>query len=244
MVLNIGLNWALIYGNLGAPAMGVRGDAFASTIASAIALFALFACFLARVGRGATGAWGRSAACPLRYGPPSGLNWFFEFAAFIFLVNVVVAGFGTTSLAALMGVMQINTIAFMPTFGVASAGAILVGQTIGRREHDLVPRTVRLTLSTAATWQGFVGASYFIAPALLLSPFADPDADTSDFLDVGARMLMLSVRLLGGGDVVAVLWIVAYIAALAVALLLRFRSGAWRRLDLAGDAIPELDEPR
>lgn len=225
----------------------------------------------------------------LRYGLPSGLNWFFEFAAFMFFVNVVVAGFGTTSLAALMGVMQINTIAFMPTFGVASAGAILVGQTIGRREHDLVPRTVRLTLSTAATWQGFVGASYFIAPALLLSPFADPDADTSDFLDVGARMLMLSaawqvfdaaantlsealraagdtafcmwariliawlffvpgvlvsVRLLGGGDVVAVLWIVAYIAALAVALLLRFRSGAWRRLDLAGDAIPELDEPR
>jgi MATE family multidrug resistance protein len=42
----------------------------------------------------------------------------------------------------------------------------------------------------------------------------------------------ISVRILGGGDTVAVGWFVFYLFALALALLLRFRSGAWRRIEL------------
>jgi MATE family multidrug resistance protein len=42
----------------------------------------------------------------------------------------------------------------------------------------------------------------------------------------------ISVRLLGGGDAVAVGWFVAYLALLAGVLLARFRSGAWRRIVL------------
>jgi MATE family multidrug resistance protein len=42
----------------------------------------------------------------------------------------------------------------------------------------------------------------------------------------------ISVRTLGGGDLVAVGWLFAYIAVLAGALWLRFRSGAWRRIEL------------
>jgi MATE family multidrug resistance protein len=42
----------------------------------------------------------------------------------------------------------------------------------------------------------------------------------------------ISVRVLGGGDVAAVAWLVAYLALLAAVLLLRFRSGAWRRIVL------------
>ena len=42
----------------------------------------------------------------------------------------------------------------------------------------------------------------------------------------------VSVRVLGGGDLVAVAWVVFYLAALALVLWLRFRGGAWRRLTL------------
>ncbi len=42
----------------------------------------------------------------------------------------------------------------------------------------------------------------------------------------------ISVRVLGGSDGVAVAWLVAYLALLAAVLLLRFRSGAWRRIVL------------
>ena len=42
----------------------------------------------------------------------------------------------------------------------------------------------------------------------------------------------ISIRVLGMQDLAAVGWIVAYIAVLAGVLFLRFRSGAWRRIEL------------
>jgi MATE family multidrug resistance protein len=287
MILNVGLNWVLIFGNLGAPALGVEGAAIASAASTGVAFLGLLLCFL--IGYGAKGGRipsplrGAELLRMLRFGLPSGFNWFFEMAAFSFFVNVIMAALGTTSLAAFMGVMQLNSIAFMPAFGLASAGAILVGQAIGAQRHDDVPRVVWLTLRTAAVWQGLVGLAYLIMPRLLMRSFTDPRVDATRFLDVGARLLMLSaawqlfdatantlaealraagdtafclwmrsliawlffvpgvlvtVRVFGGGDIAAVLWMVAYIGLLALALALRFRSGAWRKLDLAGSEVP------
>jgi MATE family multidrug resistance protein len=50
--------------------------------------------------------------------------------------------------------------------------------------------------------------------------------------------VLVTVRVFGGREVSAVLWLVAYIALLALGLALRFRNGAWRKLDLAGSEIP------
>ena len=42
----------------------------------------------------------------------------------------------------------------------------------------------------------------------------------------------VSVRYLGAGDAAAVAWLLAYLALLALVLLVRFRSGVWRRIVL------------
>jgi MATE family multidrug resistance protein len=281
MALNVAGNWLLIDGHLGLPALGVRGAALASTLATWLAFLGLLAAFL-REGRGArAGLSLAELGRMLRFGLPSGLNWFFEFFAFNFFVTVIVAGLGTTSLAALMAVMQINSVAFMPSFGVASAGAILVGQAIGAGRKDHVPPVVGLTFRVCAGWQLLVGLVYLAAPALVVAPFATEAATGPALLETGRRMLVLStawqifdaaaavlaealraagdtaftlwarvviawalfvpgswisVRVLGGGDLVAVGWIVAYLAGLALVLWLRFRGGAWRRLELVEPA--------
>jgi MATE family multidrug resistance protein len=194
MVLNVILNWVLIDGHLGAPALGVAGAALASTLSSTIAFLGLAAAFV-REGRhaGARGALRvRELGRLLRFGVPSGFNWFLEFLAFVFFINVIVAGLGTVTVAAFMSVLQINMVAFMPSFAVASAGAILVGQAIGRGEQDLVPRTVGVTFAVCASWQMAAGLAYLVAPRLLLEPFARDGASAAAFLDAGARMLLLS----------------------------------------------------
>jgi MATE family multidrug resistance protein len=195
MVLNLFGNWALIHGHLGAPALGVAGAAWSNTIATTIAFGGLLARFLyegrasgALVPRLRLAELGRT----LRYGLPSGLNWFFEFLAFSFVVNVVVAGLGTTSLAGMMAVIQINSVSFMPAFGIASAGAILVGQAIGAGAKHQVPAIVRLTFLAAGAWQGAVGLAYFLAPEMLFAPFAPTGDAGNDLRSVGARMLALS----------------------------------------------------
>lgn len=196
MLLNLLGNWLLIGGRLGFPALGVRGAALASTLATTLAFVGLLLVFLRdgrKTGRIVPRLAGRELARMLRFGIPSGFNWFFEFFAFAFFVNVVVAGLGTTALAALMTVMQINGVSFMPAFGLASAGAILVGQSIGAGRKDDVPHAVRLTLSATATWQGLVGLAYFFLPELLFSAFdAHAGDDVSRLAEVGARVLALS----------------------------------------------------
>jgi MATE family multidrug resistance protein len=279
-------NWLLIDGHLGLPAMGVRGAALTSTVSTWVAFLGLLAVFLSE-GRTRGGAWPRGLRWSelwrmLRFGIPSGLNWFLEFGAFNFFVNVVVAGLGTTSLAAFMAVIQVNSFSFMPAFALASAGSILVGQAIGAGRKDDVPAIVRLTFGAAGTWQGLVGLAYLLAPELLFSPFAREPSSAQALLAAGARMLALSaawqlfdaaattlaeclraagdtlftmwmrvaiawaifvpgswitVRTLGGGAGAAVAWMVGYLALLAGALWLRFRSGAWRRVTLVEPTV-------
>jgi MATE family multidrug resistance protein len=245
MMLNVAGNWVLIDGHVGAPAMGVRGAALASVLSTWVAFLGLLAVFL-RAGRpGELAALRlRELRRMLRFGIPSGLNWFFELFAFMFFVNVVVAGLGTTALAALMTVIQVNSVAFMPAFALASAGAILVGQSIGAGRKDDVPRLVRLTFSAAGTWQGAVGFAYFLVPALLFAPFAREPGSRAALLEVGARMLALSAAwqifdaaaavlaesLRAAGDTVFTMW-----ARVAVAWAI-FVPGSWISVRWLGGA--------
>jgi MATE family multidrug resistance protein len=279
MVLNVLGNWLLIGGRLGLPALGVRGAAIASTVSTFVAFAAMLVVFLGEGRGGEVRLRWEELRGVVRFGLPSGLNWFIEFMAFAFFVNVVVAGLGTTPLAALMTVIQVNSVAFMPAFALASAGAILVGQAIGASRRDAVPGLVGLTFAVAATWQSLVALAYLAAPGWVLAAFAQEPSSAAEFLAVGRRMLVLSaawqlfdagatvltealraagdtaftmwarvvvawaiwapgswisVRVLGAGDAVAVAWFVFYLFVLALALLLRFRSGAWRRIALTG----------
>jgi MATE family multidrug resistance protein len=192
MISNVFLNWLLIDGHLGAPALGIRGAALASVCSTTLAFVGLTSVFLWR-GRGLASSplKGIELWRLLRFGFPSGLNWSFEFFAFIAFVNVVVASLGTSALAAMMAVIQINSLAFMPAFGMASSGSILVGQSIGKGRKDEVPSLVALTFACTAAWMGVAGLAYLIVPSLLLSPFVSPDSDGS-FMRVGVAMLMMS----------------------------------------------------
>lgn len=284
MVLNVGLNWVLIFGHLGAPAMGVEGAALASAVSTLVAFAFLFVLFLMGVGCTASQTSALSLADVgqvLRFGVPSGFNWFIEFAAFSFFLNVVLPGLGTSAVAALMSVIQLNSVAFMPAFALSSAGAIFVGTAIGANAKDDVPRTVWLTIKACAGWMAIVGAVYLVFPRFFIGLFASDDtqsaADLELFLSVGARMLMLScawqlfdassmalgealraagdtlftflarsaiawaiwvpgvylhVRVYGGTDVAAVLWLVGYLGLLALVLVVRFQSGKWRSIEM------------
>jgi MATE family multidrug resistance protein len=224
----------------------------------------------------------------LRFGLPNGANWFLEFGAFALFMNLVVADLGKTTLGALNVIIQVNSVAFMPAFGLATAGAILAGQTIGAGAHDRVAPIVRLTLFATASWMMAVGAIYAIIPETVMSLFAHDDPRTgisaADLVKIGAPMLALSsawqlfdaiamtfaetlrsagdttwtlwarvvlawvffipgsllaIFVFGGGSLVAMVCIIAYIAFLAGVMVLRFRSGAWRSIDLTGRE-PEL----
>jgi MATE family multidrug resistance protein len=196
MVANIALNYCLIEGRAGFPALGVRGAAWASVSASWLGFLAIFVLF----GRG---AWRerlsalrafapRELARVVRFGLPNGVNYFLEFAAFVLFINVVIGHLGTSVLAAFNVVLQINSISFMPAFGVASSGAILVGEAIGKPALDRVWPIVKLTGAVNAIWMGSVGLVYVAIPETLIGLFRPRDAPAETLVSVGATMLAMS----------------------------------------------------
>ncbi len=198
MVLNVLLCWLLISGHWGAPALGVAGSAWAATIGTTVGFVVLAVMFIAGIGCTASSTSGFSMAemgKVLRFGVPSGFNWFIEFAAFSFFINVVLPGLGTSAVAAMMSVIQLNSVAFMPAFALSSAGAIFVGTAIGAGAKDDVAGTVWLTVRASAGWMGFVCVVYLLFPRFFMGLFVSAGSSEEDlklFLDVGSRMLMLS----------------------------------------------------
>jgi MATE family multidrug resistance protein len=291
MVAAVFCNWLLIDGHLGAPALGVAGAAWASTIASWLG-FAVIAVGFATGRGGAPRGYGTAAdGTPLRrrdaltvhelgrvtrFGLPNGLNWFLEFAAFQVFVNVVLAGLGDVTVAALNAVLAVNSMSFMPAFGLASAGAILAGQAIGRgARHEVWPQ-MKTTLALAMLWMGAIAVIEVTLPRQVLAMFDEP-GKSGQLVDIGSTMLAISaawqlfdatnmvfgetlraagdttwiagarivvawlvfmpmafavVRWWHGGPVGAMLCLVGYLAILSAALALRFRTGAWKRIEL------------
>ncbi len=292
MIANLGLmfanvfgNWLLIEGHWGCPAMGVKGAALASTLSTWIALAGLFGYFV-WTGRGLPRMQWRwiEFGRLVQFGLPAGFNWFLEIYAFIHFTNTAIAPLGTTSLAAMNVVFSLNSVSFMPAFGLASGGAILVGQAIGAGAKQLVPRVVVLTARAALLWQGATAVAYFLIPELLLYKFAEGEGGP-EMLKIAIRMLMvssawqlfdalattmaealraagdttfpmlarlviawavfvpgalISVQYYQWGDAAATSWIVAYLGLLAAALIWRFRTGAWRKIELIQAAPPPL----
>ncbi|HPH68130.1 MAG TPA: MATE family efflux transporter [Kofleriaceae bacterium] len=292
MVVNIVTNWIFIDGNLGAPALGVRGAALSSVLASSAAFAFVMLLFLrdrrrARAAAVAAGTTDRVVlkraefTRMLRFGVPNGINWMMEFAAFQMFINVVMSDLGTTALAAFNAVMSINSLSFMPAFGIASAGSILAAQAIGSGAKELVWPLLKLTMKTTMVWMGVIGLSYVVFPTQLVSLFSSgagngASADLS-IVSIGATMLLLSaawqlfdavgmtiaetlraagdtkwtatarlvlawfmflpsgyivVRVFDGGPSGAMLCLAGYLALLSVVLTYRFRTGAWKSIQL------------
>lgn len=194
MVTNVILNYLLIEPHWGLPGYGVAGAAMASTIATGIGLIPAAVMFFSRRGHQVMDSVLALKMSEflrmLKFGLPNGVNWFLEFGAFMLFINIVVGHLGTTALAAFNVVMQLSSVAFMPAFGASSAGAILVGEALGRGEKDRVPALVKLTAKVTATWMVSVGLTYLLLPDVLLGLFQSEDSTTTtDFIVVGTQML-------------------------------------------------------
>lgn len=133
-LLNVVLNWVLIFGKLGAPALGVLGAAYATTISiycgTAIYVVLAFlhsrpAGFLARVPSR------RTLATIGRIALPSSFQQLF-FAAGMVALFWIVGQIGTAELAVVHVLITLSLVAILPAMGLGIAAASLVGHALGR----------------------------------------------------------------------------------------------------------------
>lgn len=134
-LVNVLGNYALIFGHFGLPAMGVTGAGIATAFSRLVSAGLIVTALL--TGRSAIGVRWRPfdpdfSLLPrvLRVGYPAALEQLVMRGGQLCFVRIV-AGLGTLTLAAHQIALNIESLAFMPSFGFATATTALVGQNLG-----------------------------------------------------------------------------------------------------------------
>ena len=144
-LLNAGANWVLIYGNLGAPAMGAVGSGWATAasrwfmwLCALVLGWRLLAPYLRRVRRDVFQF--RPLRRIVRLGSPIGLQLFMEFGAFG-AIGIAMGWLGTNAIAGHQIALNLAAFAFMIPLGISQAAAVLVGRAVGNENPDRARRS-------------------------------------------------------------------------------------------------------
>jgi MATE family multidrug resistance protein len=134
-VVNAAANWMLIFGHYGAPTLGLRGSAIATVIARSFMAVALLAVILINDRlRDTPLAFDVSRIRSLvRIGLPAAGQVLFEVGVFA-LATALAGRVSADALAANQIALNMASLTFMVPYGIGSAGAVRVGQAIGRRD--------------------------------------------------------------------------------------------------------------
>jgi len=166
--VNIFLNWVFIFGNLGAPALGVTGAGLATSISIVLGTLIYF-------GFGLKHAWGEGflhhrpsfamLTRQFKLSLPASLQQLFFSAGMLTLI-VIIGMIGTAELAAANVLMTLGLVIILPSIGLGIATATLVGNALGRKDVD----DARRWGWDAALFTGLVGATM----GLLVIAFGKP----------------------------------------------------------------------
>jgi MATE family multidrug resistance protein len=163
-------NYTLIFGHFGAPALGVAGSAYSTSIARWVMfLYLLFASrrTLAPYWRGFTreALAFRGHLTMLRIGVPIGLHYSVELLLYA-LVALLMGRMGVRELGANQIAFNLASLSFMVPLGISGAAATRVGNAIGRGDMP------GARLAAAASL--LLGGGVMIVFAALFAAFPEP----------------------------------------------------------------------
>jgi multidrug resistance protein, MATE family len=213
--VGVGVNavaaWALIFGHLGMPALGLIGAGIGTTFTNTVMVLALGAFLMIDrrfrryrlFGRIWRPDWSRLAEL-WRLGFPIGITLAFEvtvFNAAAFLMGIISA----ESLAAYAIALQIASLTFMVPLGVNQAATVRVGRAFGAGDREGIRRAGWTAYAVGLSFMAMTAALFLLAPRPLVGVFLDL-ADPANAAVVGLAVTFLAFaglfQLVDGGQVV------------------------------------------
>ena len=193
--LNVLLDWILIFGHLGFPEMGIRGAAIGTQIASGIGLVLIVAMYFSDKNNKEFNVY-KPVLVDLsmikrifKYGCPNGFQMMLEglvLTLFLFLIGRI----SIEDLAATNIAFQVNSIAFMPVFGISAAASILVARELGKDIPRALTNTVKSTIQISAIYNGIIAVLYLTIPMVFINLFIKDGSASND------KIISLSLMLL------------------------------------------------
>ena len=190
-IVNLFLDYVLIFGNLGFPEWGITGAAVATVAGNFIGI--LF-------------QWSRLKKLPfkisifsygskkdiweiIRFAIPSGLQEA-NFSLSKLLGLTFILSLGTTAFAANQIGIAIEAISTMPGWGVAIACTALVGHSIGENKLNKSQEYTLYSTIIASIFMGILASFFFFIPKTLISFFINKEE--IDVIRIGAMCLQVA----------------------------------------------------
>lgn len=227
LAINVFLNWVLIFGNLGFPALGVRGGAIATVLAR-MSEFVIVLIFMLRMEKSIgyrlkmllvqkSGLLGDY----LRHASPVVLNELL-WGVGIAVITAIIGWMGTEFNAAFTVCSVLAQLLSVAFNGAGSAAAVIVGNTIGEGRHQLARQRAHKLLLISAV----LGLGTSVLVLLLRGPILG-------IYNLSPLAMSYSHQIMG---VVAVLSVFSAIAMVAIVGILR--GGGDTRYAAIADVIP------
>jgi MATE family multidrug resistance protein len=186
---NAGLNWVLIYGHFGFPALGAVGSALSTVVCRWLMLAIVVGLGWAKM-RPVLRPFRREAlqarplATMLRIGGPVGLQQWLEVG--VFAGGALLVGrFGAVPLASHEIAINLAALTFMVPLGLSGAAAAMVGRAIGRGDLPGARRDAVAAVAAGVLFMS-VAALVFLTLGRPLAHAFSPDAAT---VSLAARLL-------------------------------------------------------
>lgn len=178
-LVNVLINWMLIFGKLGAPALGVLGASIATSISRWVMFFAIALLSWPLISK-YVDPWRREAFAwrPLthmiRIGLPIGATYFLEYATFG-AIALLMGLLGTVQVAGHQIAINLASLTFMVPAGISAAATVLVGNAIGRDDPLGARRSAKAALLVGGGFMTMSAAAFLAVPDLLASLYSgDP----------------------------------------------------------------------
>ncbi len=177
--VNLVGNYALIYGNWGAPEWGLRGAAIATVAGTVVEFLIPFALFLGPKLHGLYGTrndWRPSTKHLrdiLRLGWPGALMFGNEMICWGYFLIFLVGRFGSDHSAASLIAQRYMHISFMPAVGISFAMTAVVGRYLGANKPMLAKSRAWVGLGIAAGYMTVCAGAFLLFREQMAQVFTD-----------------------------------------------------------------------
>jgi MATE family multidrug resistance protein len=193
-VVNAIGDWALIYGHLGLPAMGITGSGWATCVARIYMAGVLAVTLLWVESKRSLPKWTgavridlRRVTALLKLGAPAATQILLEIGAFA-AATALVARLGPVPLSGHEIALNCAALTFMVPLGISSAAAVRVGQQLGRRDPAGARRAGWSAIVLGAGFMTCSGLVFVSIPSWIARLFS-PDLVV---IRTGARLLLVA----------------------------------------------------
>jgi len=194
-IINLIMDYILIFGKFGFPEMGIAGAAIATVVSGWVALIAYIILILRPQYikfYNILNSWRFDLTIfsrLMKFGFPSGVQFFLDMIG-ISIFILLIGRIGMNQLAATNITFNITTLTFMPMFGFGMAVSILVGQSLGNEKPESAKQSVYSGFHMTFLYMLGFAVAYWTVPELFLRPFAF-QADPSRFEQIKEITIIL-----------------------------------------------------